>query len=87
MPAYVDTGLNIVHRGRTSPPGICWRLNAANRVSRYILGGEDMTCRRFSRRSRGIVDERRRESLAVRRRAARCIPAEGFAKISAAAGE
>jgi len=32
MPAYVDTD-SISCTWTTSPPGICWRLNAANRVS------------------------------------------------------
>ena len=44
MPAYVDTGLNVVHVDDVAE-GHCWRWSAAWSGEGYILGGENLMLR------------------------------------------
>ena len=42
MPAFVDTGLNLVHVDDVAAQAICWRSTRGRIGENYILGGQDV---------------------------------------------
>lgn len=82
MPAYVDTGLNIVHVDDVAA-GHLLAFDRGRSGERYILGGEDMTLRRILEEIAGLVG---RPPPRVRLPYAAVLPiaylAEAFAKVS-----
>jgi len=86
MPAYVDTGLNIVHVDDVAA-GHLLAFDRGTPGERYILGGEDMTLRQIL----GLIAERAgRKPPRVRLPYAAVLPiaylAEAYAKISGRSG-
>ena len=86
MPAYVDTGLNIVHVDDVAA-GHLLAFERGRAGDRYILGGEDMTLQTILAQIAGLVG---RAPPRVRLPYAAVLPvaylAEGFAKISGRSG-
>jgi dihydroflavonol-4-reductase len=86
MPAYVDTGLNIVHVDDVAA-GHLLAFERGRAGERYILGGEDMTLQTILGQIAGLVG---RAPPRVRLPYAAVLPiaylAEGFAKISGRSG-
>jgi dihydroflavonol-4-reductase len=82
MPAYVDTGLNIVHVDDVAA-GHLRALERGRIGERYILGGEDMTLREILVRISGLVG---RKPPSVRLPHAVLLPlalaAEGLARLT-----
>ena len=69
MPAYVDTGLNIVHVDDVAARPSA-RLQRGRAGERYILGGQDMSLREILARSRASPAASPRASACHRRRTA-----------------
>jgi dihydroflavonol-4-reductase len=67
MPAYVDTGLNVVHVDDVAE-GHCLAFERGKIGERYILGGEDLTLAEILRRVSGLVG-RKPPTVALPRRA------------------
>jgi dihydroflavonol-4-reductase len=86
MPAYVDTGLNIVHVDDVAA-GHLLAYQHGRLGERYILGGQDMTLRQILREISALVG---RKAPRVRLPYGLVLPmayvAEGFAKISGRSG-
>jgi dihydroflavonol-4-reductase len=86
MPAYVDTGLNIVHVDDVAA-GHLLAFERGTPGERYILGGEDMTLQTILAQIAGLVG---RTPPRIRLPYAAVLPiaylAEGFAKISGRSG-
>jgi len=86
MPAYVDTGLNIVHVDDVAA-GHLLAFERGRAGDRYILGGENMTLQTILAQIAGLVG---RAPPRVRLPYAAVLPvaylAEGFAKISGRSG-
>jgi dihydroflavonol-4-reductase len=86
MPAYVDTGLNIVHVDDVAA-GHLLAFERGAPGERYILGGEDMTLQTILAQIAGLVG---RTPPRIRLPYAAVLPiayvAEGFAKISGRSG-
>jgi dihydroflavonol-4-reductase len=86
MPAYVDTGLNIVHVDDVAA-GHLLAFQRGQVGERYILGGEDMTLREILTHIAGIVGRR---PPRVRLPYAAVLPiaylAEAYAKVSGRSG-
>ena len=86
MPAYVDTGLNIVHVDDVAA-GHLLAFERGRVGERYILGGEDMTLQAILAQIAGLVG---RKPPRIRLPYAAVLPiaylAEGFAKVSGRSG-
>jgi dihydroflavonol-4-reductase len=86
MPAYVDTGLNIVHVDDVAA-GHVLAYERGTPGERYILGGQDMTLRQILSEISALVG---RKPPSIRLPYGLVLPmayiAEGFAKISGRAG-
>jgi dihydroflavonol-4-reductase len=86
MPAYVDTGLNIVHVDDVAA-GHLLAYERGKPGERYILGGQDMTLRQILGEISALVGRR---APRVRLPYGLVLPmaylAEGFAKISGRSG-
>ena len=86
MPAYVDTGLNIVHVDDVAA-GHLLAFERGKTGERYILGGEDMTLRTILEQIAKLVG---REPPRIRLPYAAVLPiayvAEAFAKVSGRSG-
>lgn len=86
MPAYVDTGLNIVHVDDVAA-GHLLAYERGKAGERYILGGEDMTLREILGLIAALVG---RKPPAIRLPYAALLPvaylAEGFARVSGRSG-
>ena len=86
MPAYVDTGLNIVHVDDVAA-GHLLAFERGISGERYILGGEDMTLQSILAQISALVG---RKPPSIRLPYAAVLPiayfAEGFAKISGRSG-
>ena len=86
MPAYVDTGLNIVHVDDVAA-GHLLAFERGTSGERYILGGEDMTLQSILAQIAALVG---RKPPRIRLPYAAVLPiaylAEGFAKISGRSG-
>ena len=86
MPAYVDTGLNIVHVDDVAA-GHLLAYERGKTGERYILGGEDMTLRTILEQISRLVG---REPPRIRLPYAVVLPiayaAEAFAKVSGRSG-
>ena len=86
MPAYVDTGLNIVHVDDVAT-GHLLAFERGKTGERYILGGEDMTLRTILEQIAKLVG---REPPRIRLPYAAVLPiayvAEAFAKVSGRSG-
>jgi dihydroflavonol-4-reductase len=86
MPAYVDTGLNIVHVDDVAH-GHLLAFHRGVSGERYILGGEDMSLRQILEEIARIVG---RKPPRIRLPYAAVLPiaylAEGFARVSGKSG-
>jgi dihydroflavonol-4-reductase len=86
MPAYVDTGLNIVHVDDVAA-GHLLAFERGRAGERYILGGEDMTLRTILAEIAGLVG---RKPPRIRLPYAAVLPvaylAEGFSRLSGRSG-
>ena len=86
MPAYVDTGLNIVHVDDVAA-GHLLAYDAGRMGERYILGGQDMTLRDILAQIAGIVG---RKPPRMRLPYGAVLPmayvAEAFARVSGRSG-
>ena len=86
MPAYVDTGLNIVHVDDVAM-GHLLAYKHGTLGERYILGGQDMTLRQILREISGLVG---RKAPSIRLPYGVVLPmayvAEGWAKITGRSG-
>lgn len=86
MPAYVDTGLNIVHVDDVAM-GHLLAYKHGTLGERYILGGQDMTLRQILREISGLVGRR---APSIRLPYGVVLPmayvAEGWAKITGRSG-
>ena len=86
MPAYVDTGLNIVHVDDVAM-GHLLAYKYGTLGERYILGGQDMTLRQILREISGLVG---RKAPSIRLPYGVVLPmayvAEGWAKITGRSG-
>ena len=86
MPAYVDTGLNIVHVDDVAM-GHLLAYKHGTLGERYILGGQDMTLRQILREISGLVG---RKAPSIRLPYGVVLPmayvAEGWAKVTGRSG-
>jgi dihydroflavonol-4-reductase len=86
MPAYVDTGLNVVHVDDVAA-GHLLAFHRGRSAERYILGGQDLTLRQILTVIAGLVG---RKPPRIRLSSGMVLPiayvAEGFARLTGRPG-